>query len=992
MSLEPKVHLVGRVAVESDGRVVDEAQFPGRQGRLTFAYLVAEQGRAVPRDELAEALWGETPPASWDKALTGIVSKLRALLADQGIDGANTLTGAFGCYRLELPEGIWVDILAAATAVDDAEAALTAAELDRAKDAAEFAAAVLGQPFLPGEDGSWVAGKRRELAELRARALGVLTEASLRSGDAPDAVKWAEQTIALAPFRETGYRRLMEAHVAAGDGAEALRVYERCRRLLADELGAYPSPETESIYRRLLEAPGVGPVAATSTEAVLPGVTSPTTQKLEAHPHARPVANLPVPPNALIGRRRELAEIVERVRDEKVRLLTLTGPGGAGKTRLALQVAADVVGDFPDGVFFVALASLKDPNLVLPTVAQTLGLVDTGAVSLLRTIAEHVAGRRLLLVLDNFEHVVVAASSVAEFVGDGLGSKVLVTSRTPLRLSAEWEFPVPPLALPNPARPPDPGGLVAYDGVALFAERTRAVSPGFAITDANARAVAELCVRLDGLPLAIELAAARMKVLTPQALLARLEHRLDLLTGGARDLPARHQTLRATIDWSLNLLSAEEQALFMRLAVFNGGCTLGAAEAVCGREILDGLTTLVDDNLVRQETQPDGEPRYTMLETIRDAALERLEASGEADELRRRHAAYFAAVDERDVVDLRFGEPDWLVLERDLDNFRAALNELVACDDRASLVRLVFALRYVWWIRGYLNEGARRSDEAVELAAELSPLLQARAWECAASFACWQRADDRSDDLFRRALATYREVGDEAAAAFCLHELGWLAARRGDLDEAVALHEQATATFRDLGSRKQLAIALHNHGLVQLQRRNYAGAKELLEESLARSRELDSELWIGNTLLDLGILALIEHRHEDAAPLFVEGLELGVRIGWRVNVAFALSGIAALVAMRGRLAAAARVLGAAKAVADATGYRFEPYEDAVFSQSLAAIIERADEPAIAAALTEGKSMNESDAAAYAIAMVEADTGRSRFPGAHTRGDPSGRSG
>jgi YVTN family beta-propeller protein len=255
--LEPKVFLAGRVAIESDGRVVDEGQFPGRQGRLTFAYLVAEQGRAVPRDELAEALWGETPPSTWDKALTGIVSKLRSLLADQGVDGANTLTGAFGCYRLELPEGTWVDVLAAATAVDDAEAALAAEELDAAKDAAALAASVLAQPFLPGEDGSWVEGKRRELADTRARALGVLTEASLRSGDASEAVKWAEQTIALAPFRESGYRRLMEAHVAGGDRAEALRVYERCRRLLADELGTYPSPETESIYRTLLEAPEV---------------------------------------------------------------------------------------------------------------------------------------------------------------------------------------------------------------------------------------------------------------------------------------------------------------------------------------------------------------------------------------------------------------------------------------------------------------------------------------------------------------------------------------------------------------------------------------------------------------------------------------------------------------------------------------------------------------------------------------------------------------
>jgi YVTN family beta-propeller protein len=287
--LEPRVFLAGRVALESDGRVVDEAQFPGRQGRLTFAYLVAENGRSVPRDELAEALWGETPPSSWDKALTGVVSKLRALLADQGIDGANALTGAFGCYRLELPEGAWVDVLAAATAVDDAEAAVSAGELDTAKDAAALAASVLGQPFLPGEDGSWVEGKRRELGDLRARALGVLTEACRRSGDTPEAVKWAEQAIVLAPFRETGYRQLMEAHVAGGDRAEALRVYERCRQLLADELGTYPSPETESIYRTLLEAPRLDGRAARTFEPP-PETAAVPPERERSRPRARPGA------------------------------------------------------------------------------------------------------------------------------------------------------------------------------------------------------------------------------------------------------------------------------------------------------------------------------------------------------------------------------------------------------------------------------------------------------------------------------------------------------------------------------------------------------------------------------------------------------------------------------------------------------------------------------------------------------------------------------
>ena len=261
---------MGRVALEGDGTPVDEEQFPRRQGRLTFAYLMAEHGRAVPRDELAEVLWRDAPPPTWEKALTGIVSNLRAVLVDQGIDGAKALTGAFGCYRLELPEGTWVDLFAAASAADEAEAALAAGDLDEARDAAALAVSLLQQPFLPGEDGSWVEEKRRELADVRARALGALTDAALRSGDAPEAVKWAEQTIALAPFRETGYRRLMEAHAAAGDRAEGLRVYERCRRLLADELGAYPSPETESIYRELLEGPSVQAGAATASESPSP--------------------------------------------------------------------------------------------------------------------------------------------------------------------------------------------------------------------------------------------------------------------------------------------------------------------------------------------------------------------------------------------------------------------------------------------------------------------------------------------------------------------------------------------------------------------------------------------------------------------------------------------------------------------------------------------------------------------------------------------------
>jgi YVTN family beta-propeller protein len=287
---KPKVFLAGRVAVETDGVVIEEDRFPGRQGRLLFAYLVAEQGRPVPRDELAEALWGEAPPATWDKALTVIVSKLRRLLADRGIDDANVLTGAFGCYRLDLPEGTWVDVIVAANAAQEAEEALTAGELEKAKAAAALAASLVRQPFLPAEEGAWVEEKRRELADVRGRALSALADACLRSGDAPEAVKWAEQTIALAPFRETGYRRLMEAHVAAGNPAEALRVYERCRLLLAEELGTYPSPETESVYRALLGAAAPHAGAAATPEPPPP-------------PEAAPPADLEREPGSAFKRR-----------------------------------------------------------------------------------------------------------------------------------------------------------------------------------------------------------------------------------------------------------------------------------------------------------------------------------------------------------------------------------------------------------------------------------------------------------------------------------------------------------------------------------------------------------------------------------------------------------------------------------------------------------------------------------------------------------------
>ena len=666
---------------------------------------------------------------------------------------------------------------------------------------------------------------------------------------------------------------------------------------------------------------------------------------------ARP-PSLPAQLNSLIGREREVAEVCTLLRRPEVRLVTLTGPGGIGKTRLGLQVVIDLKDEFAEEVCFVPLAPISDPDLVVPTIAKTLGLAEVGSQPLFSILKEYLQEKPLLLLLDNFEQIVAAAPRLTELLTACPHLKMLVTSRAGLHLTGEHEFPVPPLALPDREQFPESEVLSQYAAVALFTQRAQAVKPDFRVSDANAAAIAEICTRLDGLPLAIELAAARSKLLPPQALLARLERRLQMLTGGPRDAPARQQTLRDTIAWSYHLLDAQEQLLFRRLSVFVGGCTLEAAEAVCGGgdaiALLDGIGSLIDKNLLQQAEQKGDEPRIMMLETIREYGLECLTVSAEQEATQRVHAAYYLALAEEAALNLTGPEQAvWLErLEQEHDNLRAVIRwsmERVR-EERETALRLGGALWRFWWARGHLREGRSLLERVLSESAEVELSLRAKAVYAAGLLAWYQGDYDQAEALCGESLALYRELGDQQGIAYSLGRLGavamvrrnyatarslfeeslaghrkigdkWgvafmfatlsrLALSQGEEARSHGLLEESLTLFRELGDKENVAwLLLYLAGMVT-NRRDYARASSLLQEGLALLREVGNKWGIAYALRLLGQLALSQGDTAQARSRFEESLALFRKLGHRQYVAQLLSLLAGVVAVQGDYTAA----------------------------------------------------------------------------------------
>ena len=787
----------------------------------------------------------------------------------------------------------------------------------------------------------------------------------------------------LRRLREAARQTQEELAERAGLSRDAVSALERGHR-------RHPQLHT---VRALAIALGLSDEQAESLRASIPKRSGPRSSPVADLPPAA----LPVPATRLVGRQREMVEI-RRLFDDGARLVTLTGPGGVGKTRLALELAAHLKSSFAGGVAFVSLAAVQDPALVLPMIAESLGVRGTGSRTLAQQLDHVLRDRRVLLVLDNFEHLTEAVMPVAELLATYPGLAVLATSRENLRLLSEREYQVPPLAAPVAGRQSGLAVVATSDAVALFVQRAQVARPDFALTAANAAAVAEICRRLDGLPLAIELAAARMKVLTAEALLARLGSGLHLLVGGPRDQAVRLQSMRAAIAWSYDLLDSGEQALFRCLSVFADSFTLHAGEAVAravlGQDdarpapvlpILDTIASLVDKSLLSRIATGNGELRFGMLETIREFGQEQLAAAGEAAAARDAHAACFLDLAERawPTFRRRTGHEVWLErLEVERGNLRSALRWLAERKNETAVLQLAGALYWFWYIRGPISEGRAWLERALSCPAP-STIARVRALVGAGQLAHFQGDDDRAVAWLESALALSSELGDAWWHALALGVMATVAEDRGDYDQAEARFGEARALYETMDDPANLAMSLLHLGIVAWGKSDGGRAAELWTTSMELQRTVGDRWGLSISLAYLGLLATERGDLSRAAALHRESLQMRWESETWEDVAGSLADVATLAAAAGREEEAARLFAAADTLLEELGRVQKLPERGMYEQARARVRSAMGEQAYAAAFAAGRGvpLDEAVAAADALAAViagecaERDSGR-----------------
>ncbi|HEY0601835.1 MAG TPA: BTAD domain-containing putative transcriptional regulator, partial [Herpetosiphonaceae bacterium] len=824
---------------------------PRRQLRALL-YRLAATLQPVSRDQLCFLFWPDSPETVARRNLTVLLNQLRNLLP-----APDLLVAQRDVVALD-PARVRVDTVALADALipqrqHHFDALSAAVGLYRGQFLDGFA--------LPGsvEFDEW-ADRERHIWERRyLDALALLIDGYAQRGAYAEAIEAAQRALAVDALAEEMHRRLIVLYAELGDRTAALRQFEHCAEVLERELGVSPLPETRAVYEAV-------------RDGLLPRQLTAAHSASAAKEKSSRLRHLPAAPTPLIGRAEECAHAIGLLRDPAVRLLTLCGPGGSGKTRLALHLAWEIAERFADGVVFVPLAALHDGALLAHTIAHACGLKPGQS----QDVREYLRDKELLLVLDNCEHLPDLQAEVARLLAAAPGLRVLTTSRAALNLQGEHIFPVSPLPLPDLSALPSPATLAEVPSLALLLARTQALNPRFELTAENAPDLAAICVRLDGLPLAIELAAARLKLLAPGELLRRLDHRLALLTSGARDLPDRHQTLRATIDWSYQLLDQQEQQLFDYLAVFAGGWTLEAAEAVCGPDaqrgefgswsILDGLASLIDKNLVFQQPTPQPEPSFAMLETIREYALERLSTHDldVIERVRRRHAGFYVELAEAAETELQGArQAEWLDrLDAAHNNLRAALAWCRSDEGDPRLgIRLAGALWRFWETRGYLQEGRAAAE-----------------------------------DMLAR-------IGDVevAARAKALRGAGYLAWLQGDTEIAYARLAESATLERSRDHRHGLAQTLNLIGHIATKQQDYGRAISSLEEALAIGRALRDDHLVDTALNSLGNIAAFQADYEVARRYYHEALQLRRRTGDIRGLAVTLNHLGEILRWQGDL-------------------------------------------------------------------------------------------
>jgi predicted ATPase/DNA-binding SARP family transcriptional activator/DNA-binding CsgD family transcriptional regulator len=949
-----RVWLLGGFRVSVGPRTIIADAWRLRKAAALVKLLALAPRHRLHREVVMDLLWPGMAKKAASNNLRQALHVVRRIL-DSDTSSTSRYLDSWGEQLILCPYGrLWVDV----EAFEE-----TSATARRGQDSTAYRAAIelYTGDLLPAERyEGWAESKREELRQLHLTLLVELGGLYAERGEYGRTVETLQRVLSEEPTSEEAHAGLMRHYAVLGRQQEALAQYERLRETLR-ELDAEP----DAVSRRLREEIAAGVVPSTPSAVY----SSPVEQPSGRH-------NLPTQRTSFVGREREMQEVKRLL--AMTSLLTLTGTGGCGKTRLALEVGRDLLGIYPDGMWLVELASLSEGGLLLHVVARSLGVHDQPGRPLLETLLDALRDKQALLILDSCEHLLDAAARLADaLLASCPRLRVLATSREPLDMAGALSWLVPSLSAPGTQQSLTVEELGAYESARLFADRVANRHPGFELRAENARAVAQVCARLEGIPLAIELAAARVGVLSTEQISERLGHSPKLLTQGDRTADHRHRTLRAAMDWSYELLSEIEQVLFRRLSVFAGHFTLEAAESVGAgggieeEDILELLSMLVDKSLVVAEESWERGARYKLLEPVRQYARELLEGTEEAEAVWRRHALWFLALAEEAELGLRSEHQEvWLErLETEHDNLRAALQWFLKGGKAEPALRLSGALGEFWHMRGYLSEGRRWLEAALEEEEGLAT-LRIKALVRAARIA-WELGDyETTTVLGEECLALSRELGDTASKAEALYVLGLTALVKIELERASAAFKEAAALQRELGDTVGLARTVQGLGIVEIGRRDFVRAQELHEESLALAREAGDDFGIMFALALGALAALGQGKHAQGQALWAEGLDVSRMAGMAHGVVFHLQISAVSAGAQGQPIRLARLWGAAETLSVAIGVTLYPIERRFHGPYIAAARNQLDEETWEAALAEGRAMSAEEAVEYALLAQE----------------------